>query len=69
MYREDQKLELRESMEDDTDGIEPNFDEDEELAVTDSDFAGMSLEDEEGEIIDDEDTLDEDFIDVDEDEV
>ena len=56
-------------MEDDTDGIEPNFDEDEELAVTDSDFAGMSLEDEEGEIIDDEDTLDEDFIDVDEDEV
>ena len=69
MYREDQKLELRESMEDDTDGIEPNFDEDEDLAVTDSDFAGMSLEDEEGEIIDDEDTLDEDFIDVDEDEV
>ena len=69
MYREDQKLELRESMEDDTDGIEPNFNEDEELAVTDSDFAGMSLEDEEGEIIDDEDTLDEDFIDVDEDEV
>ena len=69
MYREDQKLELRESMEDDTDGIGPNFDEDEELAVTDSDFAGMSLEDEEGEIIDDEDTLDEDFIDVDEDEV
>ena len=69
MYREDQKLELRESMEDDTDGIESKFDEDEELAVTDSDFAGMSLEDEEGEIIDDEDTLDEDFIDVDEDEV
>ena len=69
MYREDEKLELRESMEDDTDGIEPNFDEDEELSVTDSDFAGMSLEDEEGEIIEDEDTLDEDFIDVDEDEV
>ncbi|MDD3304302.1 MAG: DNA-directed RNA polymerase subunit beta, partial [Clostridia bacterium] len=68
MYREDERLELRESMEDDTDGIEPNFDEDEELAVTDNDFAGMSLEDEEGELIEDDDTLDEKFIDVVEDE-
>jgi len=64
MYREDEKLELRESMEDDTDGIEPNFDEDDNMTVTDSDFAGMSLEDEEGEVVDD--TLDEEIIDIDE---
>ena len=64
MYREDEKLELRESMEDDTDGIEPNFDEDDNMTVTDSDFAGMSLEDEDGEVV--EDTLDEEIIDIDE---
>ena len=63
MYREDEKLELKESMEEDNDGIEPNFDEDENLTVTDSDFAGMSLE-EDGEIVDEtlesEEYLDED---------
>ena len=65
MYKEDEKLELRESMEDDTDGIEPNFDEDDNMTVTDSDFAGMSLEDEDGEILDD--TLDDEIIeDIDE---
>ena len=51
MYSEDEKLELKESMEEDTDGIEPNFDDEDNLTVTDSDFAGMSLE-EDGEIID-----------------
>ena len=51
-------------MEDDTDGIEPNFDEDGNMTVTDSDFAGMSLEDEDGEIV--EDTLDDEIIDFDE---
>ena len=61
MYNEDEKLELRESMEDDPDGIEPNFDEDDNMTVTDSDFAGMSLEDEDGEIVDD--TLDDDIMD------
>ncbi len=64
MYREDEKLELRESMEDDTDGIEPNFDEDDNMTVTDSDFAGMSLEDEDGEVV--EDTLDEEIMEIDE---
>ena len=62
MYSEDEKLELRESMEEDNDGIEPNFDEEDNLTVTDSDFAGMSLE-EDGEIVDEaietEDYLDE----------
>jgi DNA-directed RNA polymerase subunit beta len=60
MYREDEKLELKESMEEDNDGIEPTFENDEILTVTDSDFAGMSLE-EDGKIV--EDTLDneEDF--------
>ena len=52
MYKEDEKLELKESTEDDTDGIEPNFDENDNLTVTDSDFAGMSLEDENGDAID-----------------
>ena len=54
MYREDERLELKESMEDDPDGIEPNFDEfdNSDLTVNDSDFAGMSLE-EDGEIVDD----------------
>ena len=51
MYSEDEKLELKESMEEDTDGIEPNFDDEDNLTVTDSDFAGMSLE-EDGEIVD-----------------
>jgi len=63
MFSEDEKLELKESMEEDEDGIEPNFDEDDNLTVTDSDFAGMSLE-EDGEIVDDaletEEYLDED---------
>ena len=65
MYNEDEKLELKESMEEDNEGIEPNFEEDEDLTVTDSDFAGMSLE-EDGEIVDD--TLETDEY-IDEDEV
>lgn len=69
MYREDERLELKESMEDDTDGIEPNFDEEDNMTVTDSDFAGMSLEDEEGEMIDDDTLEDDDLAILDEDEV
>ena len=60
MYREDERLELRESIEDDTDGVEPNFDDDIDMtAVNENDFAGMSFEDENGEAI--EDDSEEDF--------
>ena len=56
MYREDQELELKESMENDNDGVEPNFDEEEPaMEVTDDDFAGMTLEDEDGEVYDNDD--------------
>ncbi len=64
MYREDERLELRESIEDDTDGVEPNFDDDIDMtAVNENDFAGMSLEDENGEAIEDdgENDFDEDY--------
>ena len=70
MYKEDEKLELKESMEDDSDGIEPNFeDESNNLTVTDKDFEGMTLEDEDGETVNEdenEDTLGEDVINFDE---
>ncbi|MEG0872874.1 MAG: DNA-directed RNA polymerase subunit beta [Clostridia bacterium] len=59
LYREDEKLELRESMEDDTDGVEPKFDDEIDMTVTESDFAGMTLEDADGEVIDE--TLNEDL--------
>ena len=56
MYREDQELELKESMENDNDGVEPNFDEEEPaMEVTDDDFAGMTLEDEDGKVYDNDD--------------
>ena len=59
MYREDQELELKESMENDNDGVEPNFDEEEPaMEVTDDDFAGMTLEDEDGEVYDNDDDID-----------
>ena len=59
MYREDERLELRESIEDDTDGVEPNFDDDIDMTkVTENDFIGMSLEDENGDSIDETDNLD-----------
>lgn len=64
MYREDEQLELRESMEDDTDGVEPKFEDDVDMTVTDNDFAGMSLEDEDGEIVEDDTELDEDLDEV-----
>ncbi len=66
MYREDERLELRESVEDDNDGVEPKFDEDIDMTVTEDDFAQMSLE-EDGEIVNDEDndeTLEEDLSDL-----
>ncbi len=63
MYREDEKLELRESIEDDTDGVEPNLDDDVDMTVTENDFVGMSLEDENGDSIEDDqdDLLDNEF--------
>ena len=60
MYRENERLELRESIEDDTDGVEPKFDDDIDMTVTDNDFIGMSLEDENGESIDESDEDDQD---------
>ena len=59
MYREDEKLELRESIEDDTDGVEPKFDDDIDMTVTENDFIGMTLEDENGEVIDETEENDE----------
>ena len=74
MYREDQELELKESTELDNDGVEPNFDEEEpSMEVTDDDFAGMTLEDDEGQVLDNDDDIDDDDIedvdDVDDDEI
>ncbi len=60
MYREEEKLELKETAEEENEGVEPNFDEEDNLQVTDSDFAGMSLE-EDGELVTDE--VDNDFTD------
>jgi DNA-directed RNA polymerase subunit beta len=64
MYREDAQLELRESMEDDTDGVDPKLLESEieevDSVITDKDFEGMTLEDEDGEISEDS-SLDEDL--------
>ncbi|MEG2645973.1 MAG: DNA-directed RNA polymerase subunit beta [Clostridia bacterium] len=62
MYNENERLELKESMEDDTDGVEPKFDDDIDMTVVDSDFEGMILEDEDGEIIDE--TLEDDVSDI-----
>ena len=59
MYREDEKLELRESIEADTDGVEPKFDDDIDMTVTENDFIGMTLEDENGEVIDETEENDE----------
>ncbi len=63
MYKEDKALELRESMEDDTDGIDIKDIQDSENIldglgeINDSDFEGMTVEDEEKE---DSDLLEED---------
>ena len=62
MYREDERLELRESIEDDTDGVEPNFDDDIDMTkVTENDFIGMSLEDENGDSIDETEDVQDDL--------
>ena len=45
MYREDEQLELKESMDYDDDGKEPDYSEDMNMKITDSDFAGMSFDD------------------------
>ena len=66
LYREDEILELKESIEDDADVISAKGIELEELEemenitaqITESDFAGMILEDEDGEITDSTDTED-----------
>ena len=60
MYKQDSELELRESMEEDSEGVDPtlvdtNFSSDDNSGViTDSDFDGMELEDEDGSITSDE---------------
>jgi DNA-directed RNA polymerase subunit beta len=57
LYREDEVLELKESVEDEMENVDLKIDEeiqeieDANIAVTSSDFAGMILEDEDGEII------------------
>ncbi len=65
MYKEDEQLELKESMDDDTDGVDPNGVDavipDSEEVVTDTDFEGMSFENEDGEISNDDELLDEDL--------
>ena len=62
MYREDERLELRESIEDDTDGVEPNFDDDIDMTkVTENDFIGMSLEDENGDSIEESEDIQDDL--------
>ena len=68
LYREDEILELKESIEDDTDMLDIKSEEDVEIEdlsskITESDFAGMLLEDEDGEIIEDTD-LDESEADI-----
>lgn len=60
LYREDEILELKESIEDDTDMLDIKSEEDVEIEdlsskITESDFAGMLLEDEDGEIVEDTD--------------
>lgn len=62
MYREDEQLELRESMEDDTDGVEPTFEDDIAMnSPTEDDFSGMSLQDENGDDLDDTELTDDDI--------
>lgn len=62
MYREDEQLELRESMEDDTDGVEPTFEDDIAMNTpTEDDFSGMSLQDENGDDLDDTELTDDDI--------
>ena len=52
MYREDDELELKESVEDDTDSFDPKvLEENEDTSITTDDFAGMSVE-EDGELVD-----------------
>ena len=64
MYREDDELELKESVEDDTDSFDPKvLEEAENESITSDDFAGMSVE-EDGELIDDleeQDSLDDEL--------
>ena len=67
MYKEDTEFELKESIETDNDGVEPNFDEMDDPAteITDNDFAGMSLEDADGDIIDDDEDDDDQDVSLD----
>lgn len=61
LFREDKQIEVKESIDYDTDGVEPKFEEAEEnnQTILDSDFEGMILEDENGdEIVEDEDDFD-----------
>ena len=52
MYREDDELELKESVEDDTDAFDPKvLEEGDDASITTDDFAGMSVE-EDGELVD-----------------
>ena len=63
MYREEDELELKESIEDDTDAFDPKVLEDaESSAFTDDDFVGMSVE-EDGELITDEEDDEQDSFD------
>ena len=68
MYKEEEELELKESMEDDPDGIDPELigePTDENELLSENDFAGMSLENEEGQIdedINEPDDFDEDSL-------
>ena len=66
MYREDEQLELRESMEDDTDGVEPTFDDEIPNMTSEDDFDGMMFQDENGENIEELSDSDIDFISDDE---
>ncbi len=68
LYREDEILELKESIEDDKDMLDIKSEEDIEIEdlsskITESDFAGMLLEDEDGEIVEEAD-LDESEADI-----
>ncbi|MNO82966.1 DNA-directed RNA polymerase subunit beta [compost metagenome] len=53
LFKEDTQIEVKESVDYDTDSVEPKFSDDIDLenTVTESDFAGMMLEDENGEEI------------------
>ncbi len=66
MYREDEQLELRESMEDDTDGVEPTFDDEIPNMTSEDDFDGMMFQDENGENIEELSDSDINFISDDE---